>query len=553
VSGAVSEGPAATSRRARARTRRRPSGEPPPLPHEPDARWWLWFGAIVLFIGVVIAVFLNHSDPFKDVGNTILRWFAQHEGDGLVSVAKALNVLTNVGVVMAARVGVLIVLVVFVRWRHLVISLAAYVVTDFVVVVVAQNVPRPAPDVPPLVPVSTFAFPSRAVASFAITLFVAVAALLPQGRRRVVGWWAGAALTALVVLARLVLAADYPVDAVYAGLLAFAVAIVAFRVFAPDESFPVSYRRGGNAAHLDLTGPRSEAIKTAVRDQLGLDVAGVEPFGLAGSGGSSPLRMTLGDGSLLFGKIYAVSHARADRWYRIGRTILYGTLEDETPFGTPRRLAEYEDYSLRFLADNGVRVATTWGPVELTPNREYMLVTQFFTNAKNLGESDIDDAIIDEGVALVRTFWDIGVSHRDIKPANMLVGEGHLQLVDVSGLEVRPSPWRQAVDLANMMMTLALQSDPDRVYARATSAFTPDDLGEAFASAVGLAIPTELQSRLKADPRPILDRFKELAPPHAKVSIQSWSARRIGLTAVAVIATVALAGLFVASLAAGLR
>ena len=182
-----------------------------------------------------------------------------------------------------------------------------------------------------------------------------------------------------------------------------------------------------------------------------------------------------------------------------------------------------------------------------------MLVTQFFTNAKNLGESDVDDEIIDQGIAMVRTFWDIGVSHRDLKPANMLVQEGHLQLVDVSGLEVRPSPWRQAVDLANMMMTLALQSDPERVYTRATTTFTPEELGEAFASAVGLAIPTELHSRLGADPRPILERFKELAPPHAKVSIQSWSARRIGLTAVTLIATVALAGLFVASLAAGLR
>jgi hypothetical protein len=135
----------------------------------------------------------------------------------------------------------------------------------------------------------------------------------------------------------------------------------------------------------------------------------------------------------------------------------------------------------------------------------------------------------------------------------MLVRAGHLQLVDVSGLEVRPSPWRQAVDLANMLTTLALQADPDRVYRRAVGPFTPEELSEAFASAVGLAIPTELRSRLKADPRPILPRFKELAPPHAPVSIQTWSARRLALTAIAVAGVLALAGLFVASLASGLR
>ena len=109
--------------------------------------------------------------------------------------------------------------------------------------------------------------------------------------------------------------------------------------------------------------------------QLGLDVTEVEPFGLEGSGGSSPLRMKLADGSRVFGKIYATSHVRADRWYRVGRTILYGKLEDETPFGDVRRLAEYEDYALRYLAMNGLEVAHTYGIVELTPNREYMLVT----------------------------------------------------------------------------------------------------------------------------------------------------------------------------------
>ena len=150
-----------------------------------------------------------------------------------------------------------------------------------------------------------------------------------------------------------------------------------------------------------------------------------------------------------------------------------------------------------------MRVAKTYGPVELTPNREYMLVTEFFTNATNLGDADVDDQVIDEGLQLVRTFWDIGVSHRDIKPANLLVREGHLQLVDVSGVEVRPSPWRQAVDLANIMLTMALRSDPDAVYERAVLVFTPEEIGEGFACAVGMAIPTELQSRLEAGSSPL--------------------------------------------------
>ena len=67
----------------------------------------------------------------------------------------------------------------------------------------------------------------------------------------------------------------------------------------------------------------------------------IKPVRLEGSGGSTPLRLCVADelNTYLFGKLYAMSHVRADRWYKIGRTILYGRLEDEAPFQTVRRRA----------------------------------------------------------------------------------------------------------------------------------------------------------------------------------------------------------------------
>ena len=65
----------------------------------------------------------------------------------------------------------------------------------------------------------------------------------------------------------------------------------------------------------------------------------------------------------VFAKLYAKSHVRADRWYKLGRTILYGALEDETPFKTVRRFVEYEDYTLRLMYDAGPagpRSLTAW-------------------------------------------------------------------------------------------------------------------------------------------------------------------------------------------------
>jgi hypothetical protein len=536
------------ARLANAGWRRRPSGEPPPLPREPGWRAWGWATVAVLVAGVAIGLAIVASDS----QSPLLRWFQDLRTPALVDVAKVFDGLTDPLIVWILRVVILVVAAFFARWRHLITLLTLYVVVDFLNTILA--VQRTAPEgVTVLSSNAPTNFPSLPVAALAVTLFGAAMVLAPAGRPRRLARAGGIGVMVLVVLARLLLAADYPVDAVYSLLLGWVAAGFAFPFFVPDDVFPVSYARGGKTAHLDLGGARGDAIIAAVRDQLGFAVTQIEPFGLAGSGGSSPLRMRVAelDGHL-FGKVYSTGHLRADRWYKVGRSILYGQLEDEVPLGSVRRLALYEDYALRLLRDVGIGVATTYGIVELTPDREYMLVTEFFSNAATLGDAEVDDAIIDEGMELVQRLWASGLAHRDLKPANMLVRGGHLQLVDVSGLQVRPTPWRQAVDLANMMLTLALRTDPDRVYARAVTFFSPGDVAEAFAAARGLAIPTEVSEKLTQDTRPILERFRELAPDRPPVSIQVWSVRRVALTVAAIVAALALAAMVWATLAIGL-
>jgi len=67
-----------------------------------------------------------------------------------------------------------------------------------------------------------------------------------------------------------------------------------------------------------------------------------------------------------------------------------------------------------------------------------------------------------------------------------------------------------------------------------------------------MAIPTELQRYLKDDERDLVGRFKELAPRHAPVSIQRWSASRIGLTVAAAFGAVVVVLAGWAALVAGL-
>src|SRR5213079_490385 len=245
----------------------------------------------------------------------------------------------------------------------------------------------------------------------------------------------------------------------------------------------------------------------------------------------TPLRLQVeGDpDQYLFAKLYTKGHVRADRWYKLGRTILYGSLEDESPFKTVRGLVTYEDYALRLLRDIGVRTARPYGIIEITPEREYLLVTEFFAGAVEIGEAEIDDTIIDQGLLLIRKLWDSGIAHRDIKPGNLMVRPGELLLIDVAFAQVRPSPWRQAVDLGNMMLVLAVRTDPERVYRRALHYFTEAELAEAFAATRGVANPTQLRAFMKRDPRDLLGTFRALAPPRKPIVLQRWGIRRVGL------------------------
>ena len=203
----------------------------------------------------------------------------------------------------------------------------------------------------------------------------------------------------------------------------------------------------------------------------------------------------------MFGKLYSRTHLRSDRWYKLGRELLYGRLEDEKPFNTVRRLVQQEDYALRVFRDAGVPGPKSFGFVELTPEREYMLVTEFLDDAVELGDADVDDGLIDEGLHVVRILWNAGLAHRDIKPANLMVRDGHMLLIDVAFAELRPTPWRQAVDLANMMLCLALRSSAQQVYERALRQFSVEEISEAFAAARGLALPSQLRRALRGDAR----------------------------------------------------
>ena len=533
--------------------RRRPIGAPAAVRGSLGRTGSIW---LLLVVGVGVAwtaAVVNGAVP--DVLQRLDRSLAPLAEDlrervGL-GILQALALLGSVGFVMAVRWVTIALLAISGRWRHLVTFVAAVLAVRLLVIALVPAIGRVRPpEAGAFYGWEGYAHPSPAVAMLAVAAAAATWTLLPAGRPRRIGAVIAALPVALLAVARVALAIDHPSDTLTAAVFGWGIGALACRLWCPDEIFPVTYERR-RGAHHDVEGHRRDAIVDALADQAGYQLLEMEPFGEEHSGGSTPLRLRVRKvggrrEELLFGKLYSATHLRADRWYKRLRTILYGSLEDEAAFNSVRQLVEHEDYMLRLMREAGVSAVEPRGFVEVDPEREYLILMTLVRRAEEADEdADVDDAVIDDGLRSIRAMWDHGLAHRDIKPGNVLIHDGRVSLIDVAFGQVRPSPWRQAVDLANMMLVLSLASDADRVYARAATMFSEDDIAEAFAAARGPAIPRQLRAKLDEDGREAWTRFRELAPPRDPITVQRWSVRRLVIT----LRTVAVVGVLAALVA----
>ncbi|HEY3195452.1 MAG TPA: RIO1 family regulatory kinase/ATPase, partial [Candidatus Dormibacteraeota bacterium] len=488
------------------------------------------------------------------VDQAVLEGLARLRTPALTRVMVAVAEVAQ-GLVFVLGWAAVLVLLAFRRFRRLFVFLGTFWLVQALATYLAQGILDQASPLRPagiamLGPAGRSAYPLAPVAMLTARLVGVLYALIPQGPMRQVGKAVAAVIIAVVALARMYLAIDTPTGVLVAVIIGVTIPLVAFRLLCADEVFPVTYRRG-RTAHLDVGGRRGEAIRRALDDQLGVIVDDVQPFGLEGSAGSTPLRIRVnGDpDGWLFAKLYARSHLRADRSYKLGRALLYGRLEDEKPFNTVRRFVQQEDYALALMQRAGLPSPQPYGVVELTPEREYLVVTEFLDGATELSEAQVDDAIIDQGLVIIRRLWEAGLAHRDIKPANLLVRDGKLYLIDVFFTEVRPSPWRQGVDLANMLLVFALRSEPRHVYERALRQFTVEEISEALAATRGLTMPSQLRGMMRAHGRDLHAEFLKLLPePPRPIAIQRFSPRRLGLTLAVLIGAFLAVGLVVSNL-----
>src|SRR5437773_7011189 len=234
--------PSASPALAPGKRRRRPSGEPPPLPRElgRTGRHWAWLMAAVLALwGLVLGFGLGPQ--FDRVDHWILRRVVAVRTDGLTDVAKHLQWLGSHQMMVLARWLALPVALAFKRFRHALVFIGSLLVTATITEGVAVVSHRPRPwGVEILGSWNGYAHPSRVMAGVALTLLGITYMLVPRGPWRQIAKGFTAGYLAVLFVCRMYLAVENPSDAIFGVILGVGVSLVAFRVFAPTDVFPVT-------------------------------------------------------------------------------------------------------------------------------------------------------------------------------------------------------------------------------------------------------------------------------------------------------------------------
>jgi len=184
---------------------------------------------------------LSHIQRLDD---SWLKLMISGRAAAITAVAKVFNVLGLVYVTLPVRIAIAGYLAFRRRWWHLAAFAAAVLLSEVLIGPVKAAYDRARPP-ESLVATSGASFPSGHSIAASVTVFAAVIALVPAGRRRVV-WGLAAALFALLMgLSRAYLGAHWLSDSIAGLLLGTSCALLAAVVL--DRAQRASRRRHGIA------------------------------------------------------------------------------------------------------------------------------------------------------------------------------------------------------------------------------------------------------------------------------------------------------------------
>ena len=264
--------------------RRRPSGEPPPLPRELNRAAIGWLIAFVFWAAIWVWVFLSDRAGIW-ITELDLRLMAPVVDNRVAWLDSVMSTINEFGTHwLVALIGWVTLLGALLarRIRHAVLLITTLALTAAAVTIVAAEIGRPRPlGMTRLGDWEGFAQPSRPVALLAAVMVACTLTLVPATGSTYAHWTTGIVLV-IFGFAQVYTAVDHPTDVAAGASVGVALALVFYRTIAPEAVFPITYG-SGKTAHLDVTGTRGEAIRRGLRRQLAIEAIEIEPVGLEGS------------------------------------------------------------------------------------------------------------------------------------------------------------------------------------------------------------------------------------------------------------------------------
>jgi undecaprenyl-diphosphatase len=291
-------------------------------------------------------------------------------------------------------------------------------------------------------------FPDPAVLAGLAAVAVAAAPWLSRPWRRA-SW----AVLLLIGAARLVTGGLLPLQlvlALAAGVTVGAGLLVAFGV--PDRRMGPA----GVAAALRAGGVPVSQVSGPLR----------------AAKGSRPFEATTGDGNGLFVKVFGSDQRDADLLYRAWRGIRLRGVGDTRPAASLFKAVEHEAL-LGVMAERAGVAVPHVGQV-IRAGDGSVLLTMDLVAGTSLDQVPAD-RITDQ---LARTLWrEVGqlhqarIAHRSLHGSNIMIGQdGSAVLVDFSFAELAATSRQRAIDVAELLTSLAGRIGPDRAVATAAAA-----------------------------------------------------------------------------------
>jgi glycosyltransferase 2 family protein len=318
-------------------------------------------------------------------------------------------------------------------------------------------------------------FPDPAVIAGLAAVAVTAAPWLNRPWRRA-AW----ATLLLIAAARLITGGLSPMELVLAvagGVTVGAGLLVVFGV--PDRRMGAA----GVAAALKAGGvPASRVTKAGVTAK-----------------GSRPFRAATDDGQALFVKVFGSDQRDADLLYRAYRAVRLRGVGDTRPAASLAGAVEHEALAAVMAERAGVAVPQIGRVIKADDGS--VLLTMELVAGQPLDEIPAD-GITDE---LARDVWlevsrlhKARIAHRSLHDANILVGEnGYPRLTDFSFAALAATGRQMAIDVAELLTSLASRIGPDRAVGSALSVIGRDGVAAAVPLLQPLALSAGTRRRIK--------------------------------------------------------